>query len=168
MGIESVIQLHRLLALAGFTRFEAVTSGIHGEYDSDVERAAIVLEPGSFRRWRTGARGCSCGCAATPARLGCVGTAVRERLDALGRGDDRWALQRQHGQPFPGGLYVLLHTLSHPADWTPGDVGLSGSAKLTNLKRVGLGHSGSFGTAGSARRGRRSRVGEIVGVHGES
>ena len=50
-GIESVIQLHRLrevLALAGFTRFEAVTPDIHGEYESDVERAAIAMEPGSF------------------------------------------------------------------------------------------------------------------------
>ena len=40
--IAAVIQLHRLrevLALIGFTRFEAVVPDIDGEYDTDVERA---------------------------------------------------------------------------------------------------------------------------------
>ena len=50
-GIGAVTQLHRLrevLALVGFTRFEAVTPDIHGEYDTDVERAAIALDPEWF------------------------------------------------------------------------------------------------------------------------
>ena len=50
-GIEAVIQLHRLrevLALVGFTRFEAVTPDINGEYETDVERAQIALEPQWF------------------------------------------------------------------------------------------------------------------------
>lgn len=49
-GIEAVIQVHRLrevLALVGFTRFEAVTPDINGEYETDVERAQIALAP----RW---------------------------------------------------------------------------------------------------------------------
>ena len=47
-GIEAVVQLHRLrevLALVGFTRLEAAMRDIHGEYDTDVERAEIALEP---------------------------------------------------------------------------------------------------------------------------
>ena len=43
-GFASVVQLHRLrevLALIGFTRLEAVMPDIHGEYDTDVERAEI-------------------------------------------------------------------------------------------------------------------------------
>ena len=47
-GIAAVIQLHRLkevLALIGFTRLEAAMRDIHGEYDTDVERADIALEP---------------------------------------------------------------------------------------------------------------------------
>lgn len=47
-GIAAVIQLHRLreaLALIGFTRFEAVMPDIHGEYETDVERSQIALEP---------------------------------------------------------------------------------------------------------------------------
>ena len=50
-AIEAVIQLHRLrevLALVGFTRFEAVTPDINGEYETDVERAQIPLEPKWF------------------------------------------------------------------------------------------------------------------------
>lgn len=50
-GIKTVIQLHRLrevLALTGFTRFEAVTPDIQGGYESDVERADLALEPEWF------------------------------------------------------------------------------------------------------------------------
>src|SRR5690606_20965492 len=50
-AIETVTQLHRLreiLALIGFTRFEAVTPDINGEYETDVERAEIALEPQWF------------------------------------------------------------------------------------------------------------------------
>jgi hypothetical protein len=46
-----VIQLHRLrevVALVGFTRLEAVTPDIQGEYETDVERAQIALEPSWF------------------------------------------------------------------------------------------------------------------------
>ena len=46
-GVEAVIQLHRLrevLALIGFTRFEAAVRDIHGEYESDVQRADIAIE----------------------------------------------------------------------------------------------------------------------------
>ena len=45
------MQLHRLRevrALTGFSRFEAVTPDIHGEYDSDVELAQIAIEPAWF------------------------------------------------------------------------------------------------------------------------
>src|SRR5262249_6075173 len=50
-GIGAVVQLHRLrevLALAGFTRLEPVTPDIDGEYESDVERAEIALDPQWF------------------------------------------------------------------------------------------------------------------------
>ena len=115
-GVAEVIQLHRLrevLALAGFTRFEAVTPDIHGEYDSDVERAAIAAEPswfpavenrgeGLFLRLRTEAVGDWLG-----------RPAVTRRLAALARGHARWAERRKSARGFPGGPYLLLHTLSH-------------------------------------------------------
>ena len=115
-GVAAVIQLHRLrevVSRAGFTRFEAVTPDIHGEYETDVERAAIALEPswfpavenrgeGLFLRLRTEA------VAAWRER-----PAVRGRLDALEKGHRQWAERRRSARRFPGGPYVLLHTLSH-------------------------------------------------------
>ena len=50
-GIASVIQVHRLrevLALAGFTRLEPVMPNVDGEYEAEVERADIALEPTWF------------------------------------------------------------------------------------------------------------------------
>ena len=38
---------------------------------------------------------------------------VRQRLDALASGHERWKEERNSERPFPGGPYVLLHTLSH-------------------------------------------------------
>jgi len=116
-GIESVIQLHRLrevLALAGFTRFEAVTPDIHGEYDeSDVERAALALEPGSFPAVENRGEGLFLRLRGDAVDAWLRRPAVRERLDALERGHAQWALKRKHARSFPGGPYVLLHTLSH-------------------------------------------------------
>ena len=50
-AVEAVVQIHRLRevqALIGFTRFEAAVRDIHGEYDTDVERADIAVEPQWF------------------------------------------------------------------------------------------------------------------------
>ena len=50
-AVEAVIQIHRLrevLALAGFTRLEPVMPNIDGEYETEVERADIALEPAWF------------------------------------------------------------------------------------------------------------------------
>jgi len=49
--IAAVVQLHRLrevLALTGFTRFEAVVPDTNGEYETDVERASLAVEPEWF------------------------------------------------------------------------------------------------------------------------
>jgi len=49
--IAAVVQLNRLrevLALTGFTRFEAVVPDTDGEYETDVERASLAVEPEWF------------------------------------------------------------------------------------------------------------------------
>ena len=38
---------------------------------------------------------------------------VKERLDALASGHQRWAKEHKSQRPFPGGPYVLLHSLFH-------------------------------------------------------
>ena len=74
-GIASVIQVHRLrevLALAGFTRLEPVMPNVDGEYEAEVERADIALEPTWFPAVENRGRG------DRPA-------APRERRDGLAR-----------------------------------------------------------------------------------
>jgi hypothetical protein len=115
-GIAAVIQLHRLreiLALIGFTRFEAVTPDIHGEYETDVERAQIALEPEWFPAVENRGEGIFVQLRAEAVKSWLGRPAVKQRLDDLGVGHQRWMTDRKTHRPFPGGPYVLLHTLSH-------------------------------------------------------
>jgi hypothetical protein len=115
-GIENVIQVHRLrevLALVGFTRFEAVTPDINGEYETDVERAEIALDPTWFPAVENRGEGLFIQLSAQAVMSWLARPAVKQRLDALARGHNRWAKNRKSQRPFPGGPYVLLHTLSH-------------------------------------------------------
>jgi hypothetical protein len=114
--IEAVIQLHRLrevLALVGFTRFEAVTPDINGEYETDVERAQIALEPAWFPAVENRGEGLFVQLRATAVTSWLARPAVKQRLDALARGYYHWAKEHKSSRPFPGGPYLLLHTLSH-------------------------------------------------------
>jgi hypothetical protein len=115
-GISSVIQLHRLrevLALTGFTRFEAITPDIDGEYKGDVERAQLAEEVTWFPAVENRGEGIflEFDTAAIQAWLGRV--AVAKRIDQLRSGFDQWAAHNKIERNYPGGPYVLLHTLSH-------------------------------------------------------
>ncbi len=115
-GIELVIQLHRLrevLALTGFTRFEAVTPDIHGEYETDVERAELALEPQWFPAVENRGEGVFLQLRAEVVAAWLARPAVKDRLDELATGHQHWLESRKSQRPFPGGPYVLLHTLSH-------------------------------------------------------
>jgi hypothetical protein len=115
-NIKCVIQLHRLrevLTLIGFTRFEAVTPDIDGEYESDVERAQIDVEPRWFPAVENRGEGLFIQLN-TPAIMSWLARPpVKQRLDALENGHGIWAANRKSKRLFPGGPYVLLHTLSH-------------------------------------------------------
>ncbi len=117
--VEAVVQVHRLRevsALAGFTRFEAQTPNVDGEYDTDVERADLALEPSWFPAVENRGEGVFVllnGSAVSHWRRR---PEVEARCAALQAGHERWVERRTGGQnerPFPGGAYVLLHTLSH-------------------------------------------------------
>lgn len=116
--IEDVIQLHRLrevLALTGFTRFEAVMPDIHGEYETDVERAPLAADPSWFPAVENRGEGVFVRLRDSAIRKWLARPAVRTRLAGLKLGHDRWLEKRGNkgGREFPGGPYVLLHTLSH-------------------------------------------------------
>lgn len=115
-GIEAVIQLHRLreiLALIGFTRFEAVTPDINGEYETDVERADLALEPLWFPAVENRGEGVFLLLRADAVTAWQEREAVKQRLASLEHGHKQWMKDRNSQRPFPGGPYVLLHTLSH-------------------------------------------------------
>jgi hypothetical protein len=114
--VESVTQLHRLrevLALIGFTRLEAVTPDIDGEYDNEVQRAQLALDPQWFPAVENRGEGVFMRLRADTVHEWLRRPAVKGRLDDLRVGHDRWAQGRKSQRPFPGGPYVLLHTLSH-------------------------------------------------------
>jgi hypothetical protein len=115
-GIEAVIQLHRLreiLALVGFTRFEAVTPDIQGEYETDVERAQIAREPQWFPAVENRGEGVFIQLRGEAVRTWLARAAVKRRLDDLEAGHQHWMAEHKTARPFPGGPYLLLHTLSH-------------------------------------------------------
>jgi len=115
-GVQAVIQLHRLrevLALVGFTRFESVTPDINGEYETDVERAQIAAEPTWFPAVENRGEGVFVQLSAKAVMSWLERPAVKLRLDALARGHECWARDRKSKRQFPGGPYILLHTLSH-------------------------------------------------------
>src|SRR6266436_787771 len=112
-GIEAVIQLHRLrevLVPVGFTRFEAVTPDIQGEYETDVERAEIALDPAWFPAVENRGEGLFVQLRATAVMIWLARPAVKQRLDSLAMGYLHWAKERKSLRLFPGGPYVLLHT----------------------------------------------------------
>ena len=115
-GVEAVIQVHRLrevLALAGFTRLEPVMPNVDGEYDSDVQRADIALDPSWFPAVENRGEGIL-----VQLRTGAVldwlkRDKVKERVDHLVAGHNAWVSRHKGDRPYPGGAYVLLHTLAH-------------------------------------------------------
>lgn len=115
-GVASVIQLHRLrevLVLVGFTRLEAVTPDIHGEYETDVERAQIALDPQWFPAVENRGEGLFVQLRAEAVRAWLCRPGVKARLDLLAKGHGCWAKEHKSKRLFPGGPYMLLHSLSH-------------------------------------------------------
>ena len=115
-GIAAVVQLHRLtevIALIGFTRFEAAMRDIHGEYDTDVERAEIALDPSWYPAIENRGEGVFVQLRSDAVDSWLQRSAVQRRLRELRAGHKAWTDNRNGQQPFPGGAYVLLHTLAH-------------------------------------------------------
>ncbi len=118
-GITSVIQLHRLRevsALIGFTRLEAALPGIDGEYGSetDVSRADLDEDPNWFPAVENRGEGVFIALDAGAVAKWLRRPAVQERVGHLEKGHDQWLQQRDKTEPpFPGGPYVLLHSLAH-------------------------------------------------------
>ena len=114
--IAAVVQLHRLrevLALVGFTRLDAVTADIHGDFETDVMRAEIALDPHWFPAVENRGEGVFLELDAHAVGDWLKRPAVADRVAKLANGYEIWRQTRNTQRPFPGGEYVLLHTLAH-------------------------------------------------------
>ena len=114
--IEAVVQVHRLrevLALAGFTRLEAPMPDIDGEYRADVKRAEISRDPSWFPAVENRGEGVLLHVSPVAVRQWQRRSGVKRRIKEMETGYVRWAKQRNNPPTFPGGTYVMLHTLSH-------------------------------------------------------
>ena len=115
-SIECVVQLHRLrevMALTGFTRFEPPTPDIHGEYEGDVQVAALDPEPRDFPAVENKGEGIFLQLRSEVVKQWAKSKPVRARRQALEQGHSRWKEDRKGGVEFPDVEYILLHTLSH-------------------------------------------------------
>ena len=115
--IDTVIQLHRLRevsALAGFTRLEGAVPDIDGEYDTDVTRADLDENPSWFPAVETRGEGIFIALRPEAVRRWLARPEVKARIAKASTGRDEWLARRKREKPaFPGGPYILLHTLSH-------------------------------------------------------
>jgi hypothetical protein len=117
-GISSLVQVHRLrevVALIGFTRFEPVAPNIQGEFEANVERAPLQVEPRFFPAVENRGEGIFLQLGSRAVNDWLDRDPVKARLADLAEGHRRWLnrLRVRLQRPFPGGPYVLLHTLSH-------------------------------------------------------
>ena len=114
--VAGVVQLHRLrevTALLGFTRFEAPTPDISGEYQGDVKVAALADTPKDFPAVENRGEGIFVELDKDRVNSWAESKAVRARREQLEKGYVLWKEQRKSGPDFPGVRYILLHTLSH-------------------------------------------------------
>ncbi|MCU0532925.1 MAG: DUF1998 domain-containing protein [Hydrococcus sp. Prado102] len=117
--IERIVLVHRLrevLALVGFTRFEASMPDIDGELSIEVRRAALDLEPKWFPAIENKGEGIFIAFKKQAIADWENQEAVKRRGRDLFNGFQKWRQQRglkEEQAKFPGLPYIMLHSLSH-------------------------------------------------------
>lgn len=116
-AIEKIVLVHRLrevVALLGFTRFEAQAPDVDGELDIDVQRAALGKETDWVPAFENRGEGVFIGFKKGAIEDWMKQPGVTKRLMQLNTGFSSWKAEHEHStREFPGGAYVLLHSLSH-------------------------------------------------------
>lgn len=114
---ERVVLVHRLrevVALAGFTRFEAAVPDVTGELEMGVRRAALARETTWLPALENKGEGVFLQFRADAIEAWLEGPGVQERGHRLEEGFQSWR-QEHHGtrREFPGLPYILLHSFAH-------------------------------------------------------
>ena len=116
-SIEKVVLVHRLrevVALAGFTRFEAVSPGIDGELDIGVQRAALAREVTWLPAIENRGEGIFLQFKKEAIESWVTRADVAKRGEELLRGFEMWHEDHSSSnREFPGLPYIMLHSFSH-------------------------------------------------------
>jgi hypothetical protein len=117
--LTKIVLVHRLrevMALVGFTRFEAELTDIDGELSLEVRRAALDIEPIWTPAIENKGEGIFLSFNPEAIATWVKQDAVQKRGKQLLIGFEKWKQQRglkKDETPFPGLPYILLHSLSH-------------------------------------------------------
>jgi hypothetical protein len=115
-GVRQVVLAPRLREVAvqvGFTRLEAPTANLQGEYDLAVSTCRLGLNTDWLPASENWGEGVFLQLDEDVVRSWEDRRAVRERTEVLVQGYKRWAGDRTSAPDFPGVRFYLLHTLSH-------------------------------------------------------
>lgn len=115
-GVLRVVAVHRLrevIAQLGFTRISPTSTEVDGELDPDVNRADLDVQQDWLPAFEN--RGEGLFIQLDPARVEAwlKWDPVQARAQQLQAGFARWAAERGVDRTFPGGAYVMVHTLAH-------------------------------------------------------
>lgn len=116
-SVQRVLLVNRLRevsAQVSFTRFESVSTDIHGELDAGVQRASLMKTVDWVPAVETRGEGLFLAFSRAAIDEWRNREAVQTRGQELSRGFSIWAADRpQSGRDFAGLPYIMLHSLSH-------------------------------------------------------
>lgn len=115
-GVAKIVLAPRLRQVSvqiGFTRLEAPTADLQGEFDLGVENCRVGLNTDWLPAAETWGEGVFLQLDEATVRAWEDRPAVRARAKVLMAGFDAWAHGRSHPPSFPGARFYLLHSLSH-------------------------------------------------------
>ena len=164
-SIDRVVLVHRLrevIALIGFTRFEAAIPNIEGEFDDfaiNIRRAALDFEPKWVPAIENLGEGVFISIKKEAIQKWLKQPAVIARAKKLELGFRKWLISRgikPEDVRFPGAPYIMLHSLSHLLITAVSlDCGYASSAireRIYAFEDIGYGillHTGTSGSEGT-------------------
>ena len=115
-SVENLVLIHRLrevIAQVGFTRFEPPAPDVDGDLDMDVQRQQLDIDIRWLPAIEHRGEGIFIHFASAAINSWLKRPAVADRVDRLRLGFDLWKADRRSERNFPGGPYIMLHSLSH-------------------------------------------------------
>jgi Domain of unknown function (DUF1998) len=164
-SIDRIVLVHRLrevVALVGFTRFEAAMPNIEGEIDDlaiNIRRADLDFEPNWVPAIENLGEGVFISLKKEAIERWLKRPEVKERAEKLEKGFLKWLDTRgipRDKAKFPGAPYIMLHSLSHLLITAVSlDCGYASSAireRIYAFDKIGYGillHTGTSGSEGT-------------------